>query len=355
MRSGAGVPDDGTAAGSADPLTAAAALRWSRPDLTGALADHVLETAVVTDDRDLWLAAAGWAVHARSATGDGREIATEVVDSLPGWGADVLSPAVGHRLRIELAMVAVNAQLTGAATALVAPVIAEGADDLRADAFGVLARCAVEDAADRVEALLGEAELVWSAVPAPLCSLGSASVALVGAAAHRRAGRPIRAADRAAAGLARLEQAGIGPAAGSGHLAAALAAEWLLALLDAGQIDDAKAGCVELAQRMAGHRRPSRQLARLRLAVARTTAVDGTVVETARALARAVQDAAECDAPDLEAVCCAALGSVYEKANRPDLAETAVERAQEAQLRDRERGARFPGDPGRVVPRVPAR
>ncbi|WP_408004785.1 hypothetical protein, partial [Pseudonocardia lacus] len=348
IRPGAGAPDSGTAAAPADPLAAAADLRWSRPDLTAALADHVLETAAATDDRDRWLAAAGWAVHARSATGDGRDAASDVIGGLAEWGPGILDGAAAGRLRVELALVAVNAGESGAASALLAPVVAESAEaELRGDAFGVLARCAVEDDPDRVDAALECAELAWGEVGPPLSELGAAAVALVAAAAHRRAARPHVAAERAADGLAELERArgaaGTGPR--SGHLAAALAAEWILSLLDAGDTEQARQGCAELAPRLE-HSRPSRQLARLRLAVARTnavgSAVGGTAAETAaHILGQAVRDAAECDAPDLEALCCAALGAVYEKAGRPDFALTTVERGVAAQRRDRSRSERF--------------
>src|SRR4051794_2654678 len=107
MRPGADAPDDGPAGGTVDPLAAAAGLRWSRPDLTAALADHVLETAAFVDDRDLWLRAAGWALHARSATGDGRDAAADVIDCLPDWGPESLTLAASHRLRVELALVSV--------------------------------------------------------------------------------------------------------------------------------------------------------------------------------------------------------------------------------------------------------
>ncbi|MCO1654265.1 hypothetical protein [Pseudonocardia humida] len=344
IRPGADVPDGSTAAVPADPLAAAADLRWSRPDLTAALADHVLETAAAVDDRDRWLAAAGWAVHARSATGDGRDTAADVIGGLAEWGPGVLDGPAAGRLRVELALVAVNAGESAAAAALLEPVLAEhGPAELRGDAFGVLARCAVDDDPDRVDGALECAGQAWAEVEPPLRELGGAAVALVAAAAHRRSGRPSIAAERAADGLAELERAreatGSGPR--SGHLAAALAAEWILSLLDAGDAEQARQGCAELAPRLE-HSRPSRQLARLRLAVARTNAVGSTAAETAaHTLGQAVRDAAECDAPDLEALCCSALGAVYQKAGRPDFALTTVERGVAAQRRDRSRAERF--------------
>src|SRR4051794_20813173 len=158
MRPGADAPDDGPAGGTVAPLAAAAGLRWSRPDLTAALADHVLETAALTDDRDLWLLAAGWAVHARSATGDGRDTAADVIDCLPDWGPESLSLAAAQRLRVELALVSVNAGRTDTATALLDPVTDDEVPaPLRADALAVLARCAVEDDPTQVESVLDRA------------------------------------------------------------------------------------------------------------------------------------------------------------------------------------------------------
>src|ERR687896_1437558 len=75
----------------ADLVAAAAALRWARPDLTAELAAHVLEEASVAGQQDRWLAAAGWAVHARAATGDGRDAACVVMAALPRWGSDALA------------------------------------------------------------------------------------------------------------------------------------------------------------------------------------------------------------------------------------------------------------------------
>src|SRR4051812_31376144 len=159
MRPGADAPDDGAVGGRVDPLAAAAGLRWSRPDLTAALADHVLETAALADDRDLWLLAAGWAVHARSATGDGRDTAADVIDCLPDWGPESLSLVPAHRLRVELALVSVNAGRADTATALLGPVTGDDVPaQLRADALGVLARCAVEDDPALVESVLDRAE-----------------------------------------------------------------------------------------------------------------------------------------------------------------------------------------------------
>src|SRR5690242_11220233 len=83
-------------------LRAAAALRWTRPDLTATLAGLVLDAA--TEPRT-WAAAAGWALHGRAAVGDGRETAADLLEQLGRWGAEVpvlMTGPHGRRLRLEL-------------------------------------------------------------------------------------------------------------------------------------------------------------------------------------------------------------------------------------------------------------
>ena len=70
-----GVPDDDV-----HLLTAAAVVRWCRPDLTAALAEHLLEAVPAGGER--WLAAAGWRVHAQELLGDGRVAAAEALDGI---------------------------------------------------------------------------------------------------------------------------------------------------------------------------------------------------------------------------------------------------------------------------------
>ena len=148
-----------------DVLAVAAALRWERPDLTGQLAEHVLATAATAGDRDQWLRAAGWLVHARSATGDGRPTAATALEGIRRWGASALTVPAAHRLRVELALVAVGTGQTDRARALLAPVIvAETTPLLRADARAVVARCAVEDAPRRCTSELRNARAAWSEV-----------------------------------------------------------------------------------------------------------------------------------------------------------------------------------------------
>jgi hypothetical protein len=326
----------------ADLVEAAAALRWARPDLTAELADHVLEEASATGRQDRWLAAAGWAVHARSATGDGRETACRVLAGLTRWGSDALTGAAAHRLRIELAMVAAGAGEVEFARRLLAGVAADDSDpELTADLLCAHARCAVEDAPDEVAAVLDSADAAWNRVGGAAAHLGGASVTLVRAVVERRAGRSAAAVDHAAEGLARLERARAGSGTPSGHLAAALAAEWISALLDAGRITEARDGCGALLPRLSEQVRPTRQLALLRLTVTRVLAAQDTRADTAQLLAQAAEDAAGSDVPDLEAVCRTALGALHEQAERLDVALEELQLAVGAERRDRSRSRRF--------------
>ncbi|MGH3586711.1 MAG: hypothetical protein ACRDQ0_10350, partial [Pseudonocardia sp.] len=147
----------------ADLVAAAAELRWARPDLTAELADHVLDEAAVTGEQERWLAAAGWAVHARSATGDAREIACDVLAGLSRWDGAALEQQAAHRLRVELAVVAAGAGEVEAARRLIAP-LAIGADEpeLLADYRCADARCAVEDAPEHVADAVASAGAAWT-------------------------------------------------------------------------------------------------------------------------------------------------------------------------------------------------
>ncbi len=342
-------PDGGSGAGL---IGSAAELRWSRPDLTGALADHVLEPAARGDDAR-WLEAAGWVVHARSATNDGRESASDVLDGLAERGAHLLDDPCAARLRVELAGLATAAGRVGAARGLLAPVVSAGtAPELRADGYWALARCAVEDRPDAVAELVRAAVAAWTEVGGPRSDIGIAAAALVEATAERRAGRAPVAVERAAAGLARLERVRTAVTrTPSRHLAAALAAEWIFGLLDAGRVGDARDGCAPLESRLREPGRPSRQIALLRLAVARTLAVSDTG-STIDAVQQAARDAAGSDAPDLESVCWSTLGSLQEKLGRLDTALESMRAGVTAQQRDGRRSSRFLAALDAVVPAV---
>jgi hypothetical protein len=340
-RAGAGGESTGRGA---DLLGSAAALRWARPDLTGAIADHVLETAGIAGDRECWLSAAAWAVHARSATGDGRETASDVMAQLSRWERAPLDHRAARRLRIELAQVAAAAGEVETARGLLGPVLVDETEpELRADLLSAIARCAVEDAPECVADALRAASEAWTAVPGPDGEVGAASVALISAVVDRRNRRPDAAVDHAAEGLTRLERGRGAGSAGtpSGHLAAALAAEWISALLDAGRADEARDGCVPLMPRLAEPARPSRQLALLRLTVARAVATGGGAGSSVGLLEQAAEDAAASDAPDLESVCRTALGALQEKTGPLETALETLRLGVAAERRDRARIARF--------------
>ncbi|MEJ3655393.1 hypothetical protein WEH80_23880 [Actinomycetes bacterium KLBMP 9759] len=326
-----------------DLIAAAESLRWSRPDLTAALADHVVETVDADEHREVWLAAAGWAVHARSVTGDGRVAAAELLETVAKWEPGALLAPAAYRLRVELAMLALAAGEVDDARALVAPVVASGTNpELRADAYCALARCAAEDAPGEVADALRGAESAWSDVESPRAELASAATALVSAATARRAGQAAVAVAKAADGLDRLDR-GRGPRlhTPSAHLAAALAAEWISALLDSGRVEEAHAGCAPLEPRLRENARPTRQVVRLRLAVARTLATGAA--DATEMLERAAREATESDAPDLEWVCCSALGALHEKSGFVEIALESMRLAVAAQMRDTKRANKFVG------------
>lgn len=342
--------DDGNGV---DLLGSAAALRWSRPDLTGAIADHVLEIADANADTGCWLRAAGWAVSARSATGDGRTVASDVLDGVVRRGVHVLDEPAADRLRVELAVLATGAGRLATARMLLTPVsVADTGAELRADALGALARCAVEDRPTAVDGLLRRVESAWAEIGGPSGHIGMAAACLVGAAAERRAGRPDSAVAKAAGGLAHLDGSREGRSQSpSRHLAAGLAAEWISGLLDSGRTDEARDGSGPLDARLRDTSHPSRQLALLRLAVARTVTGSGAdaVVE---ALTRAARDAGASDAPDLEAVCLSALGALQEKAGQIEQGLESIRLGVAAQRRDQQRAERFRTALDAAVPSV---
>jgi len=341
---------DGSDAG-ADLLGSAAALRWSRPDLAGALADHALETAASDADDTGWLRAAGWAVHARSATGDGRVVAAEVLDGVARRGAHVLDEPAADRLRVELALLATGAGRLAAARTLLTPVsVADTEPELRADALCALARCAVEDRPVAVAGLLRRVDATWAELGGRRGHLGAAAAFLVAAMAERRAGRPDGAVERAAEGLACLDRArGTGSQSPSRHLAAGLAAEWISGLLGAGRATEAREGCAGVGPRLRDKGRPSRQIALLRLTVARAVAAsDGAAV--VGALEQAARDAEVSDAADLRSVCLSTLGAVQEKAGHLDQALESIRLGMDAQRRAQQRAERFRSALDAVVP-----
>ena len=319
-------------------VRAASALRWTRPDLTATLAELALDAA---PDAGTWVAAAGWLLHGRTATGDGRETATGLLDGLVRWGddgVDLVAGPEGARLRVELAGPLRRVGEAAAATALLAA--EPGTDpELHADACTARARSAVDDAPERADEALLVAEQAWQVVG---CTPGAAAVDLLRSVHRRRTGRPDDAVDAATAGLARLTAGGRrsgGTAAD--HVAAALTAEWIAGLVEGGRRDVLRDEALPAAARLLATARPGRQVADLRLAVARVTAeLDGPDGVLAH-LEPAARDAADSDAPELESACLSLLGELHEGAGRLDAALTAVRAAMAAERVDRERSARL--------------
>ena len=151
----------------------------------------------------------------------------------------------GRRLRVELAGPARRVGDPAVARTLLARTRAPTAStvELRADVLTELARCAVDDAPDTADRRPGR---------------GGAGVARHGMrtrgrrrccccaprATGGRAGRPLPRW-RAVTGLAtRGRRRAAGGGAGSDHLAAALTAEWIAALVDAGRVDEARSEAV---------------------------------------------------------------------------------------------------------------
>ena len=88
----------------AELLKSAVAMRWSRPDLTAAVAEHVATTWAA--DNRTWVAATGWLVHGRAAVGDGRECASDALAELVRRDPALLDDPAADRLRIEVATLA---------------------------------------------------------------------------------------------------------------------------------------------------------------------------------------------------------------------------------------------------------
>ena len=322
-------------------LASAVALRWSRPDLTAAIAQHVAETWA--DDDRSWIAAVGWLVHGRAAIGDGREPASDALAEVARRVPGLLDDPAADRLRIEVAVLAAGQREPATARQLVGPVLADDdrPADVRADALGVLARCMLEERPMAIAEASRRAQAAWGSVGGADAEIAAAALALVSAAASRRSGHPDVAVDRAAEGLARLDNVSAGPAGTpSPHLAAALSAEWITAMVEAGLADDAREGCTLMSAHLHRSGRPTRQVALLRLTMARALA-GSTSAGAFEALEQAAKDAAECDTPDLEGLCLSTLGALREQAGRLDAALESMRRGVAAQRRDRARSERF--------------
>ena len=188
----------GTTAG-AELLASAVALRWSRPDLTAAIAEHVA-TTWAADDRT-WVAAAGWLVHGRAAVGDGRECASDNMAELMRRDPALLDDPAADRLRIEVATLAATQREPAVARLLVGPLGDERPAETRADVLGVLARCAFEDRPAAVGEATRRAASAWGAVRGVDADIAVAALTLLSAASARRAGHPDAAVDARRRGL----------------------------------------------------------------------------------------------------------------------------------------------------------
>ena len=243
----------------AELLASAVALRWSRPDLTAALAEHVAATWAA-DDRT-WVAAAGWLVHGRAAVGDGRECASDTLAELARRDPALLDDPAADRLRIEVATLAAAQCEPAVARLLVEPL----GDDRPAGGPGRRARCA---GSLRVP---GPARRCRRGDPSRGRRVGERCARSTPRSRWRRwrccrrrpsGGPGIRTRPSIMPPRAWPGSTTSGPAPSAPHLAAALAAEWITALVEAGRIDDARAGCDAMADAPRSRRRgpPDRPL-----------------------------------------------------------------------------------------------
>jgi len=146
----------------AELLASAVALRWSRPDLTAAVAEHVAGTWVA--DNRTWVAATGWLVHGRATVGDGREHASDALTELLSRDPALFDDPAADRLRIEVATLAAVQREPAVARQLVEPLGHDRPAEVQADALAVLARCAFEDRPAVVGEAIRRATDAWTAV-----------------------------------------------------------------------------------------------------------------------------------------------------------------------------------------------
>ena len=285
----------------AELLASAIALRWSRPDLTAALAEHVAATWAA-DDR-AWVAAAGWLVHGRAAVGDGRDCASDILAELARRLRRPVDDPAADRLRIEVAALAAAQCEPAVARLLVEPLGADRPAEVRADALGVLARCAFEDRPAAVGEATRRAAAAWErcAGPTPRSPWRRYAAVGVGRTAGRTSGRGYRSCRRGL-GQARRPPPGVS----APHLATALAAEWITALVEAGRTMMPVQAVTRWPSTWC-EGPPTRQTALLRLTVARALAASASP-GAFEALEQAAADASACDTPDLEGLCHSTLG-----------------------------------------------
>lgn len=326
---------------SSDParalLVAAGGSRWSRPDLTASFGRLAAEQA---RDDATWAVAAGWTLHGRAAIGDARDDAAAVLGRLDGAGRrDAVRGADGARLRAELAGVARDHGSAEVARRLLDGLLRDSRTpvDVRFDALVARARASLSDGPDRLGQLLSPIDAAAREVAG---NAAAATAELLRAAAERAQSRHHTAADRARMAMALLGWRPERPTAEteSDHLTAALATQWIGALLDAGALREARVAADQLAPRLDADGLASRQLAQLRLTCARATSrPSGTIA----ALERAAADAGAAGAPDLESACRAALAELHEASGRHSAAREQLRRRRRADEDDRRRADRF--------------
>ena len=318
-------------------LVAAGGSRWSRPDLTATYGRLAAEQA---RDDATWAVAAGWTLHGRAAIGDARDEAAAVLAQLDGGSRrNAARGADGARLRAELAGVARDHGSADVARRLLDGLLRDSRTpaDVRFDALVARARASLSDGPDRLGQLLSPID----AAAREVAGNGAAATAeLLRAAAERAQSRHHTAADRARTAMALLGWRPDRPTAAteSDHLTAALATQWIGALLDAGAVRDARAAADEIAPRLDADGLASRQLAQLRLTCARATSrPSGTIA----ALERAAADAGAAGAPDLESACRAALAELHDASGRRAPAREQLRLRRYADEDDRRRADRF--------------
>jgi len=346
-----------------DLLAAAEALLPARPDLAAAVAAQGMDAAVAADDRDGWLAAAGVVLGARGRSGDGRRTAIDLLAAARRWGSTALTAPAARRLRVELALLAAGAGAAETVRALVAPVLATGTGGfdraLRPAARIALARSAT-DPVESTAALRAARE---DCAEDRAGRIARVEVVLVGAAIARHDGAARTAVEFAEEGL-RLLDGDI--AVKDDDLRLSLVAESIAALLDLGDARRARERAEMGAALLRSTPGPRRQRALLQLTVVSAFAGVRDMAHTVAALAAAAQEAADSDAPELEAICRSALGAIHEKAGRLDAALAEFQAGVDAQHRDRDREQRFvaavdahialeaPAAPMRPAPASPA-
>ncbi|MGD9989999.1 hypothetical protein [Pseudonocardia sp.] len=318
-------------------LTAAGGSRWSRPDLTATFGRLAAEQA---RDDATWAVAAGWTLHGRAAIGDARDEAAAVLAQL-GSGArrDAARGADGARLRAELAGVARDHGSADVAKRLLDGLLRNPATpvDVRFDALVARARASLSDGPDRLEQLLSPIDAAALEVAG---NAAAATAELLRSAAERAQSRHHTAADRARTAMALLGWRPQRPTAEteSDHLTAALATQWIGALLDAGALREARAAADEIAPRLEADGLASRQRAQLRLTCARATSRPSGTID---ALERAATDAGAAGAPDLESACRAALAELHDASGRSVSAREQLRLRRRAEDDDRRRADLF--------------